>query len=274
MRKITSLTLAITGIIELITSVVLYIMPAGRVAYWSDYRFLGLSKTEWGNIHLTVGTLFVVMGGIHIYLNWRLITTYIKNRAKKISLFTTSFNAALLLSFYVTIGTLYSLPPMNYIVTFGEHLSAAANEKYGEPPYGHAELSSLHMFCSRLNIDLAQATVLLNEAGIKIKDAQQPVGEIAKTSGVTPQQLYNIIKSAQIGDPGESSRFPENPFPGFGKKTIKEICQTYNLPLARVLTKLKDAGYSLQADDTVKEISSNNDTTPMKIFETFKEIAQ
>jgi hypothetical protein len=274
MRKITSLTLAITGIIELITSVVLYIMPAGRVAYWSDYRFLGLSKTEWGNIHLTVGTLFVVMGGIHIYLNWRPITAYLKNKAKNISLFTTSFNVALLLSLYVTIGTLYSLPPMNYIVTFGEQLSAAANEKYGEPPYGHAELSSLNMFCSRLKIDIHQATVLLNQAGIKMTDAKQPVGEIAKTSGVTPQQLYDIIKSAQIGDTAKGSRFPEHPFPGFGKKTLTEICETYNLPLSGVLTKLEDAGFSVQADDTVKEISNNNDSNPAAIFEIIKEIAQ
>lgn len=46
MRKITSLTLAITGLIELVTSVVLYILPSGRVAYWADYRLFDLSKTQ------------------------------------------------------------------------------------------------------------------------------------------------------------------------------------------------------------------------------------
>ncbi len=69
MRKVTALTLAISGLIELITSVVLYILPSGRVAYWSNYQLFGLSKTEWGNIHITVGTLFVVMGAILRYLN-------------------------------------------------------------------------------------------------------------------------------------------------------------------------------------------------------------
>lgn len=273
MRKITSLTLAITGIIELITSVVLYIMPAGRVAYWSDYRLFGLSKTEWGNIHITVGTLFVVMGGIHIYLNWRPITAYIRNRAKKLTIFTTSFNIALLLSLYVTIGTLYGLPPMNYIVAFGEYLSDAANETYGEPPYGHAELSSLKMFCRRLNIDLEQAIVLLDEAGLEVRDTGEAVGDIAKAGGLTPQQLYDIIRSAHIADPAEGREFPEIPFPGFGKKTIKELCQTYQLPLSTVLAKLSEAGFSVQADDTVKDVSSNNDSTPMEIFEAIKEIA-
>ncbi|MDA3917380.1 MAG: DUF4405 domain-containing protein [Deltaproteobacteria bacterium] len=67
MRRITSLTLVISGIIELVTSVILYIIPSGRVAYWSDYHLFGLSKTQWGDIHITVGTLILVTAGIHIY---------------------------------------------------------------------------------------------------------------------------------------------------------------------------------------------------------------
>ena len=71
MRKVTSLTLIIAGFIEIVTSVVLYIMPAGRVAYWADYQLFGLSKTEWGDIHITVGTLLLIVASIHVYLNWR-----------------------------------------------------------------------------------------------------------------------------------------------------------------------------------------------------------
>lgn len=274
MRKITSLTLAITGLIELVTSVVLYIMPAGRVAYWSNYQLFGLSKTDWGNIHITVGTLFVVMGGVHIYFNWRPITAYIKNKAKKFTIFTKSFNIALLLSLYVTIGTLYSLPPMNYILELGGYFTTTANEKYGEPPYGHAELSSLKMFCSRMNIELAQAIGLLKKAGVTIKGAEQPIGDISKNSNLTPQQLYNIIKNAEIVQEGESSKFPESPSPGFGQKTIKDICQAYKLPMSKILTGLKEAGFTVQPDDTIKNISSNNGSNPMEIYEIIKEIAK
>lgn len=274
MRKITSLTLAISGLIELITSVVLYILPSGRVAYWSDYQLFGLSKTEWGNIHITVGTLFVVMGAIHIYFNWRPITAYIKNAAKEFTIFTKSFNIALLLSLYVTIGTLYSLPPMNYIIGLGEYFTTTANEKYGEPPYGHAELSSLKMFCSRMNIELAQAIELLKEAGITIKGTEQPIGEISKNNNLTPQQLYNIIKNAEIVQAGEGSKFPESPSPGFGQKTIKDICQVYHLPMVEVLAGLKEAGFTVQPDDTIKNVSSNNESNPMVIFEIIKEIAK
>lgn len=274
MRKITSLTLVITGLIELITSVVLYILPAGRVAYWSDYQLFGLSKTEWGNIHITVGTLFVVMAGVHIYLNWRPITAYLKNSAKEFTIFTKSFNIALFLSLYFTIGTLYSLPPMNVIIQLGEYFTESANEKYGEPPYGHAELSSLKMFCSRMNLDLAQAMALLKENGITMKGPEQPIGEIAKNNGLTPQKLYSMIKKAEIVQAGGGGTFPESPSPGFGQKTIKDICQAYNLPLAKVLAGLQDAGFTAQADDTVKAVSGSKGGNPMEVFEIIKEIAR
>lgn len=216
----------------------------------------------------------MVMGVIHIYFNWRPITAYIKSKAKKITIFTKSFNIALLLSLYVTIGTLYSLPPMNYILELGEYFTTTANEKYGEPPYGHAELSSLKMFCSRMNIELDQAMELLNEADITVKGSDQPIVEISKHNNLTPQQLYNIIKNTEIVLAGKGNTFPESPSPGFGKKTIKDICLVYNLPLDDVLTGLREAGFTVQPDDTVKNVGSNNNSNPMAIFEIIKEIAK
>ena len=39
--KITSLTAFLSFIFLLITSIVLYVVPHGRVAYWSDWRLWG-----------------------------------------------------------------------------------------------------------------------------------------------------------------------------------------------------------------------------------------
>ncbi|MEN8210507.1 MAG: DUF4405 domain-containing protein [Thermodesulfobacteriota bacterium] len=273
MRRITSLTLVISGIIELVTSVILYIIPSGRVAYWSDYHIFGLSKTQWGDIHITVGTLMLVTAGIHIYYNWRPITTYLKNKAKKLTVFNKNFNIALIISFFVAIGTIYKLPPMNYILNLGEYFTDLGNEKYGEPPYGHAELSSLKMFCSKMNINLENATVLLKNADIKFADAKDSMLKIAKNNSKSPQQIYSIIKISSDNHIEEAQTFPDTPSPNFGKKSIKVICQTYNLSQDEVLTKLKDAGFVVQPGNTVKEIGENNNSNPMAIFEIIKEIA-
>jgi hypothetical protein len=44
LRKITSLTAILAFFHLMFTSVVLYIVPPGRVAYWSDWHFLGLKN--------------------------------------------------------------------------------------------------------------------------------------------------------------------------------------------------------------------------------------
>ena len=96
-RKITSLTALISFIFLVLTSVVLYIVPQGRVAYWSDWHLWGLTKTE-------------------------------KDSAAK---------------------------------------------KYGEPPYGHAELSTLKTFTSKMSFDLAQSMERLKKADIKFESEKQ-----------------------------------------------------------------------------------------------------
>ena len=272
MRRITSLTLVVSGIIELVTSIILYIIPSGRVAYWSDYHIFGLSKTQWGDIHITVGTLMLVTAGLHIYYNWRPITTYLKNKAKKLTVFNKNFNIALIISLFVAGGTIYKLPPMNYILNLGEYFTDSGNEKYGEPPYGHAELSSLKMFCDKMKINLEDAMVLLKNADIKFDDAKDSMVNIANNNSKTPQQIYNIIKLTS--DNLEKTKpFPDTPPPNFGKKSIKVICQTYNLSQDELLTKLKNGGFDVQEGDTVKEIGENNKSNPMAIFEIIKVIA-
>ena len=62
MRKITSLTASLSFVLMVATSVILYIVPQGRVAYWADWRLWGLTKTQWGEIHINVGLLFLLSG--------------------------------------------------------------------------------------------------------------------------------------------------------------------------------------------------------------------
>jgi hypothetical protein len=53
----------------------------------------------------------------------------------------------------VGVGTYFQVPPMSTVIDFGESFKDAAAEKYGEPPYGHAELSSLKVFVKKMNLE-------------------------------------------------------------------------------------------------------------------------
>jgi len=87
-RQITSLTAFTSFVLMLITSLILYISPQGRVAYWADWRLLGLDKTQWSNLHINLGVLFLLAVFLHIYYNWKPILSYLKNKARELKIFT------------------------------------------------------------------------------------------------------------------------------------------------------------------------------------------
>lgn len=193
-RKITSMTLLVSLVVLIINSVVLYVVPEGRVAFWADWRFWGLTKAEWSDQHLTVGLLFVLAGLLHTYYNWGAVKSYLKNRLKEMRVFTPSFNIGLVITVLVVAGTYFHIPPFSTIVEVGSYFKEAAADKYGEPPYGRAELSSLKKFSEKEGIDLAQALELLDKAGVRVEGADQSLLDLATANGISPQQLYTIIK--------------------------------------------------------------------------------
>ena len=78
-KRITSLTAFLSFFVVLLTSIVLYIVPQGRIAYWADWRLWSLSKGQWGDVHINVGCLFLLALSLHIYYNWKPIVLYLKN---------------------------------------------------------------------------------------------------------------------------------------------------------------------------------------------------
>lgn len=272
MRKITSLTMLISFVLLVLTSVLLYIVPQGRVAYWADWHFWGMSKTQWGNLHINLGFLFLLAGLLHIYYNWKPMVAYMKNRAKELKIFTPSFTVSLVLTLVVGVGTLLNIPPMSTVINFGNSIKDAAAEKYGEPPYGHAELSSLKLFAKQTDHDLDQAKELLNKAGIKFDGEEQTILEISKANNIAPKALADIMKPAkkQI-EPG--APFPDTAPAGFGRKTLAAVCTEYSLNIPTIVRELGKQGIKADPEKTFKEIAADNDMDPHALFEVLHNVA-
>ena len=128
-RKIVSLFAALSFIIMALTSFILYIVPQGRIAYWANWHLLGLTKEQWGNIHINTGILFLIALGFHIYYNWKLIISYLKDKAKNLKVFTKELNIALLLTLLVILGTHFGIPPFSSILAISENIKEIAAEK-------------------------------------------------------------------------------------------------------------------------------------------------
>jgi transposase-like protein len=274
LRRIASLTLLLSFVLCILTSIVLFIMPHGRVAFWSNWKLWGLDKTQWSDLHVNLGILFLLAGLLHLFYNWKPITLYLKNRARKLRLFTVDFNIALVLVLIVGLGTLFHLPPMGTILRLEEAIKNEAGIRYGEPPYGHAELSSLKMFAHKTDLDLDKARELLKQAGIRLASDKQTISEIARDNHLTPKQLYEIIKPAALRPQGRRvSAFPASPSPGFGRRQLSGICAEFDLDPAVMVKALAAKGIKARPEQTFKDIARENGVEPMTLFELLREAA-
>lgn len=265
LRKITSLTSFLSFVITLITSVVLYVVPQGRVAYWADWHLLGLSKTQWGDIHITVGTLFVVVLLIHVWLNWKPITAYMKNQAREMVVMTKPMIVSVAVTLFVAVGTLLHLPPMQQVLDLSAAIKDGAVETYGNPPYGHAELSPFNKFCGFLGYDPAEALAVLKKAGYgEAVTLETTVKDIAASKGVSPQQMLNDIRAGLGGDP--FAALPASPPEGTGRLSLADLSASFGLPIDDVIARLAAKSIAATPEMSMKEIAGKNGMSPKDVY--------
>ncbi|HPJ35927.1 MAG TPA: DUF4405 domain-containing protein [Spirochaetota bacterium] len=276
MKRIVSLTALLTFIVTVLTSVILYIVPEGRIAYWADWRLWSLSKEQWGAIHINAGFLFLVALLLHLYYNWKSIVLYLKNSSRDLRIFTKEFNVALILTLVFVIGTYLEIPPLSTIINVSDSFKEAAAKEYGEPPYGHAELSSLRTLAKKTDVDPEKGLRLLRESGYTVDSDSQTLKEIAEINGVSPQKIYFAMsggKKKSTVVTGKSKELPESPVPGTGDLTLADFCIQYNLNLKVVVRSLKESGMESKAGMTLKEIGKENNVSPLEVYERIKTAA-
>ena len=116
-----SFHLLFTGIVLLVSGLVLFISPPG-VAHSTGWRLLGFDKEQWEAIHTLpgyVGTLFVVF---HLVLNWKALRSYLRDRARRAYRLKAEFIVTLLLTIIVWIGSAYHIPPFGTVMDWGENI--------------------------------------------------------------------------------------------------------------------------------------------------------
>jgi len=268
LRRFVSLFLLTGFTFLLATSVMLYIVPHGRVAYWSGWTMLGLSKTAWGNIHINLGLLLLIAAGLHLCYNWGAIKAYLKNRSKRMAVFTGEFILALALVAAIMTGTVLELPPLNWVQDLGESIKDAGGRTYGEPPYGHAERSSLETFTRRVGLDLATALESLESAGYMVQSPNDTLEELAEANGVTPQRLWDAMENGAHAGHGATApaRSVERPR-HIGRIRLDALCTEHALDVENVLDQLSSHGIRAESGQTLREIADVNGTSPGDLYD-------
>ena len=107
MRKITSFVMLFSFVIMVVSGAMLFISPFGRLSMMIRWEVLGLDKMDYQALHLIFMLVFTIAGIIHIIYNLKAIKNYLKNKSKKVVVFTKEFVIALAVTsglFYATVN--------------------------------------------------------------------------------------------------------------------------------------------------------------------------
>lgn len=260
LKKITSLTMMLTMIVMTYTGIILFITPPGRIAHWTQWKMLGMTKEQFASVHSTFMVLFILVTILHVYYNWKPLTSYMKNKAKQMIVFTKEMLVACLLTVVFFTGALYEISPFSNFLNFGSDIKESWEKDYGTPPYPHGELSSLKEFLHKLDYDPAKSETILLNSGIHYK-MQQSLADIAKENGTSPQKIYDML---HLKLKKEDSSQPKK-LSGLGKKSIKAVAEVMDLTTEELIEKLSRLGIEAKADDKFKAIVEEHDQSPSDV---------
>ena len=273
-RPFTSLCTLASFILLLLTAIVLYIVPHGRVAYWTKWTLFGLEKDQWGNIHIFAGFLFLVAGGFHLYYNWKPLIKYLNGKIATGRRYKRELLLSSLILLWIITSGIWSLPPLAYVADIGEAIKSSwVTSPELEPPFGHAELVSLKTLCKKQAIPLDQAMADLRAAGFTVNSPDEIIRDIAEHRGTSGMGVYAVIKKLEpkpkTMKPGAAwtPAMIEEAFAGtgVGRKSIGQIIRDQELDHKTVYQRLKKDGIEAGDDDKIKEVADKHDSTPIKI---------
>ena len=292
LRGFISLLTALSFLIMTISGIILFVVPQGRIASWIDWRMFGLTKTQWGDIHITTSLLFALAGLWHTWLNWRALISYFQDKLSRSLALKRELVVALLLTLFFTVGAVYKTPPLNYLLEFNDSIKEYwIKSPDDEPPIAHAELLPLNTFLQKEDIELERALSIFKEHGIVISGPEQKLGEIAARNRTSPAAIFKLLNQTESPDPPQPK--PEQtpkPAPGpsgqqktstlwtaemiqarfegkgVGRKTIAELCTEFQLDQNLVINKLASKKISAKPDDSLKELGSRHNELPLEIM--------
>ena len=82
-KSFTSFISVLSFLIMSISGIFLYFAPPGRVALWSKWTFLFLTKEQWQAVHTILSLAFIIAAIFHIYFNWSILIGYIKKKLQQ-----------------------------------------------------------------------------------------------------------------------------------------------------------------------------------------------
>jgi len=259
-RAFVSLYVSFSFLIMVVSGIILYLAPAGRIAKWTHIYILGLEKHSWQEIHIIFTFLFVIAGGFHIWFNWKPFVSYLRRKVQQNISLRKELFAAMSVVVFLMVSTLLSIPPFSTVIEFGEALTDSWATEQSEPPVPHAESMTFVELASTINKPVDGLLANLKKSKISAQ-GDEVIKTVAKRYDLTPMELFEKMETVK-------TQSPTSPYAGkgLGRKTVREICKTLKLDLDKTLRLLQENGMQADAEMTLKKIAEDYNRKPVEIM--------
>jgi len=297
-RAFVSVLTALSFIAMTFTGVILFVVPPGRIANWTGWTIMALTKGQWIALHDWFCLVFVAGSILHVYLNWKALVSYFKSRVSKAFAFRTEWLLALMICVGVFVGTLGNVAPFSSLMNWNKAIKRSWDTPRRRAPIPDAELLSLGELSKQVpDVDLDTMLANLRAKGIEVDSPDAIVGELAEAYRMTPMQLYDIAlgrtgpgrgyggaggragkggggREQGAGGPGQrvdtqaetgDSRIEGGPSQGFGRLTVKQYCEQMGLDTETCVARLKKAGFEATPDMTLRAIADAAGVHPSEV---------
>lgn len=199
-RAFISMGLFYSFLIILVTGIILYIAPVGRVARWIDWHLFGFTKKDWEAIHTVFSFLFVILSVFHLFfINWKTFWSYIKSKTKRGLSRKVEFLTSTLFSILLFLAIIFSIPPFNSIINFGNYLTDSWENENNLPPIVEAESLTLIDLSKKIEgANIETITQKLQISNIKFNNTNQTLLEIGEINNVPIREIYRIITTPSM----------------------------------------------------------------------------
>jgi len=259
----TSLLLTLSFLLMVISGVMLYLSPKGRVANWGNWTLLGLSKEEWSSVHMTLGLLMAVVAGFHLYFNWSVFVYYFKKKAIQGLHLKKELALAFVVSILFVAGTLGGVPPFRSVLDFNEWIKDYWEGKSTKAPLAHAEELTLEQIAEQVGLSLSDVVQALEKKGFTVSNRGATLKSLAEANGVAPSDLYEAIHPVSLPDSGNAGSGGQ----GFGRMTLEEACASQGLVVETVLAQLQQKGVKADRHTPLREIADALQVTPHEVLD-------
>jgi uncharacterized membrane protein YgcG len=274
LRAFTSVLIATAFLLLACSGAILFLSPPGRVANWTDWRMLGLTKRDWTGLHVWFSAVFVVATIVHTVLNFRPLVNYFKDRFTRRVGFRPEWVVALVVCGVVFAGTRAGLPPFSTFLDFNERVKRSWEEPRGAAPIPHAELLTLQELAAKAEVPLEVALQRLAQHGLKDASPEIIVANLASRNGLPAQRVYEILQGTRArgggagrgaGGGGESGYRGEGGGGrgaggggGPGRMTLTEFCESRSVDVTQAQARLQTKGIQFAPGRTLREIALDN----------------